>query len=110
MSGSEELSMKRAIAILIFLVSSYSMAAAAEKKPLGAHGAMESEAFKVIDEKCLVCHNRRRIDTAMNNRRDMEKIQKIMEGKGAALTEKERQVLGHFWKQNPFKEKAREMK
>jgi hypothetical protein len=63
---------------------------------------------KVIEEKCLVCHNRKRIEAAIEERKDMEKILKRMEVKGAVLTENERRVMGHFWPRQPFKEKKGE--
>jgi hypothetical protein len=67
-------------------------------------------ALKVIDEKCLVCHNRQRIDAAIKSRRDMEKILVKMEKKGVALTERERQVMGHFWGKNPLKAEPKDGK
>ena len=60
---------------------------------------------KVIEEKCLACHNRARIEAAIKERKDMEKILKRMEVKGVVLTDTERRVMGHFWPQQPFKEK-----
>jgi hypothetical protein len=60
---------------------------------------------KIIDEKCLGCHNRQKIDAAVKQRKNMEKIMRQMEEKGATLTEADRQVLGHFWQQNPLKKK-----
>lgn len=60
-------------------------------------------ALKVIDEKCLACHNRQRIESTSRERRDMEKITRRMEKKGVVLTEEDRKVLGHFWQKNPFK-------
>ncbi len=60
---------------------------------------------KVIDEKCLVCHNKKRIEAAINERKDMEKILRRMEVKGVVLTDTERRVMGHFWPQQPLKEK-----
>ena len=62
------------------------------------------QGLKVVEEKCLYCHNRQRIDTAIKSRQDMEKVLKKMEGKGVVLTKKERQVMGHFWGKSPFKE------
>ena len=86
------------------LLASYSIAA--EKQQLGAHfRAPDDAASRVIEEKCLVCHNRQRIDEAMRKEKDLKKIQRMMEKKGAALTAKDREVLGHFWKQNPLREK-----
>ncbi len=66
--------------------------------------SLRQEGLKVIDEKCLVCHNRQRIENAVRQRQDMEKITQIMERKGAVLTEKERQVMSHFWRKKLFKE------
>lgn len=62
-------------------------------------------ALKVIEEKCLVCHNRKRIDEAVKERMDMEKILLRMEKKGVALTEAERRVMGHFQYERPLKGK-----
>jgi hypothetical protein len=60
---------------------------------------------KVIDEKCLVCHNKKRIEAAIQERKDMEKILRRMEVKGVILTDTERSVMGHFWPQQPLKRK-----
>jgi len=59
----------------------------------------------VLDEKCLACHNRQRIDAALKERKNMEIITRRMEKKGVALSERDRQVLGHFWQKNPLKKK-----
>src|SRR5512138_1219535 len=66
--------------------------------------AYHEQGLKVVEEKCLFCHNRQRIDAAVKSRQDMEKVLKKMEGKGVVLTDKDRQVMGHFWKKSPFKE------
>lgn len=96
--------MKKAIFAMCVILASYSVAA--EKQQLGAHfRSPDDAAMRVIEEKCLVCHNRQRIDEAMRKEKDLKKIQRMMEKKGAALTPKDREVLGHFWKQNPLKEK-----
>ncbi len=68
--------------------------------------SMQQQGLKVIEEKCLVCHNRQRIDEAVKARKDMEKITRRMEQKGVVMTAKERQVMGHFWQQNPLKTKG----
>lgn len=65
-------------------------------------------ALQVIAEKCLVCHNRKRIDEAVKKRKDMEKILRLMEKKGAVLTDAERRVMGHFQSEKPFKGKQGE--
>lgn len=64
----------------------------------------QKEAAGVIEEKCLVCHNRQRIDQAMRERREMEEVLGKMSGKGAVLSDKERSVMGHFWGQKMFRE------
>lgn len=56
----------------------------------------EQPETKVIEEKCLICHNRKRIDEALEQRRDMDKILVQMEKRGAVLTDQERQVMGVF--------------
>ncbi len=58
---------------------------------------------KVIEEKCLACHNRKLIDVAVKEGKDIEKILRLKEHKGVALTETERSVMGHFWQKDPFK-------
>jgi hypothetical protein len=65
------------------------------------------EGLKVIDEKCLACHNRQRIDEAVQERREINQILRRMEKKGVVLTEKEHLVMGHFWGQKVFKTKER---
>jgi hypothetical protein len=65
--------------------------------------AYQEQGLKVIEEKCLTCHNRQRIDQAVKSRRDMEKILRQMERKGVALSDREKMVMGHFWKKNPLK-------
>jgi hypothetical protein len=66
---------------------------------------LRNEGPKVIEEKCLVCHNRQRIDAAIKERREMEQILRRMGKKGAVLTEKERRVMGHFWGKKMYKTK-----
>jgi hypothetical protein len=45
---------------------------------------LRTEELKVIEEKCLVCHNRQRIDAAMKERQEMEQILRQMEKKGSS--------------------------
>ena len=71
---------------------------------------LNQEGLKVIEEKCLVCHNRQRIDTAIKERKDIERITRQMEKKGVVVSEKERQVIGHFWQQKIFKPQGDEAK
>lgn len=58
----------------------------------------------VIEEKCMACHNRKRIDEAVSARKDMEEVLLRMEKKGVVLTEQERRVIGVFGTQTPFKD------
>jgi len=61
------------------------------------------EALKVIDTKCLNCHNRQRIEQAAREHKDMGAIMQRMEKKGVSLTVEEKQVMGHFNGPRPFK-------
>jgi len=63
--------------------------------------------LKVVEEKCLVCHNHQRIDAAREAQRDTEAILRRMETKGVKLTARDRQVIGHFLS-SPFKGGDRE--
>ena len=62
-----------------------------------------SEATRVIEEKCLICHNRQLIDEAIKEREEMEQVLRRMEKKGVVLTGKERRVIGHFWGDTVFR-------
>jgi len=62
-----------------------------------------NEATRVIEEKCLICHNRQLIDEAIKEREEMEQVLRRMEKKGVVLTRKERRVIGHFWGQQVFR-------
>lgn len=64
---------------------------------------LRQEGLRVIDKKCLVCHNIQRIEAAARAKEDVDKILRRMEGRGVPLTNRERLVIGHFWRQNPFK-------
>lgn len=60
-------------------------------------------AQSILETKCSKCHTVQVIDAAISAHKDMAKIQKVMEGKGASLSASEREVLGIFWKQkNPL--------
>jgi hypothetical protein len=59
--------------------------------------------LKVIENKCLVCHNRKRIDEAVRQKKDMAGIIKRMEAKGVRLTDSEHRVMGHFGTESPLK-------
>jgi uncharacterized membrane protein len=61
-------------------------------------------AQRIIDKKCTKCHSDKKVEAAMFANKDMVKIQKEMEKKGAKLDANEREVLGIYWKsQNPLK-------
>ena len=78
--------------------------AAVDGKNLGAvRGGDWGDAGKVMDDRCLSCHNRGRIEKALEQRRDMERLTKEMEKKGAVLTDRDREVLQHFWKAKAFR-------
>ncbi len=93
-------------AIMVFvLLAGAAMPVVAQQDVRAIH--LREQGLKVIDEKCLICHNRQRIEDAMRQRKDMERITRLMEKKGAVLTENERQVMNHFWRKKMFKkEKA----
>jgi hypothetical protein len=59
--------------------------------------------LRVIEKKCLVCHNRQRIDEAVQQKKDMSVIIKLMEAKGVRLTATEHRVMGHFGTESPLK-------
>lgn len=86
-------------AVCLFAVPSF-----AQEKGTDVRGVvLKQEELKVIEAKCLVCHNRQRIDDAVKERKEMESIVKAMEQKGAVITDQERKVIGHFWGQKVFK-------
>jgi hypothetical protein len=62
------------------------------------------QAQRIIDSKCTKCHSSKIVDAAIAANKDMFRIQREMEKKGAKLEASERDVLGIFWKQqNPLK-------
>lgn len=71
---------------------------------------LRQQGLKVIEEKCLVCHNRQRIDAAKKERKDIDRIMSRMEKKGVVVTAKERRVIGHFWQQKVYKDRGTETK
>lgn len=90
--------------ITMFLVVSLfpiSLLAAAQEDVRGI--SLRQQGNKVIDDKCLACHNRQKIEAAQKARKNMENITRRMEKKGVVLSDRDRQVLGHFWQQNPLK-------
>jgi len=89
--------------LLLAVFSVSTLPATAQEEVRGV--ALRQQGLTVIEEKCLVCHNRQRIEDAVHERKNMERITRLMEKKGAVLSEKERQVMNHFWKAKMFKEK-----
>ena len=62
------------------------------------------KAHDIIQAKCTRCHTDKRIDAALSAKKDMSKIVREMEKRGARLNANEREVLGIYWKQqNPLK-------
>lgn len=88
-------------AVLFLLLTVSPALGVSRQEVLGV--APRQPAQNLIDEKCLACHNRRRIEAAVHDRKDMERIVRRMEKKGVVLTDTQRQVLSHFWRKNPYK-------
>jgi len=66
--------------------------------PLLAAAPANQEAFdKIINEQCIKCHTRDRIDQAIRNGDNVEAILEKMLRFGVKLTERDRNVLGTFW-------------
>jgi hypothetical protein len=59
---------------------------------------------RLIEDKCLGCHNEKRIKEARKQQKNMEAILQLMEKKGVVLTDRDREVLQHFWKAKAFKD------
>jgi len=90
------------------LVLAAGVALAAEPPPAGKNlgavsGGKFQQARQILDAKCVACHNRKRIEEAMRKRADMERVVRRMEEKGVRITDKQMEVLNHFWHTNPFK-------
>ena len=96
------MTMKRLVTLVLPLVVLAALPAGAEEVR-GVKAAPPE--LRVIDEKCLHCHNRHRIDAAAQEKKDVENVLSAMEKKGVALTENDRRVIGHFWQQKLFREK-----
>lgn len=63
-------------------------------------GDNNKRAGSIIDKKCISCHSKDKIVSALSAGKDMVAIQKEMDKRGAHLTSNEREVLGIFWKQS----------
>lgn len=91
--------------LLVTLVLLANTAIAADGTPtFGAHHADMTEFQQILDERCTVCHTRERVDAAIRDQQDMEKLQRQMEERGAILNERDKAVLGTFWG-TPLKER-----
>jgi len=65
---------------------------------LGAHRLRGMDEFQqIIDSKCSICHTRERVDKAIRNRENLERIEQQMIDRGAVLSERDKSVLGTFW-------------
>jgi len=90
----------------IFIGSMLLCATGAWALPQPPKQADSRTAHAILEAKCTKCHSVQVIDAALGAHKDMAKIQKAMEGKGASLSASEREVLGIFWKQqNPLQKK-----
>jgi hypothetical protein len=93
-----------AISFAVFVVFAASFSSA-QQDVRGVR--LQGEASKIFEEKCLSCHNRKLIDEAVKERREMDQVLRSMEKKGVTLTRKERDVLGVYWGQKLFKGEER---
>jgi hypothetical protein len=92
------------IMLFALALSAIPLPAATQEDVRGVN--LRQQGLRVLDENCLTCHNRQRIDAALKERKNMESITRRMEKKrGVTLSERDRQVLGHFWQKNPLKKK-----
>jgi anaerobic selenocysteine-containing dehydrogenase len=57
----------------------------------------QEEFNKIINEQCVKCHTRDRIDQAIKNGEKVEAILEKMLRFGVKLTERDQNVLGTFW-------------
>lgn len=99
---------KQALALIIAVVAATPLWAAQDAPATGANlgnvvGGDFKKAHAVIQAKCTLCHSEKRIDAALSSGKDMMKIEREMEKRGAKLNANEREVLGIYWKQNPLK-------
>jgi hypothetical protein len=93
------------VLLVTFLMLLANTAMAAEgAQTFGAHHADMTEFQQILDERCTVCHSRDRVDIAIRERQDLEKLQRQMEERGAVLNERDKSVLGTFWG-SPLKER-----
>lgn len=96
------------IAVAGIVLSSSALWAFEDTRASGSNlGAVTGGSFKsahqVIERRCTSCHTIKRIEDAIAAKKDMAAIEKRMMMKGAKLNQKEREVLGIYWKRDPLK-------
>jgi len=64
---------------------------------LAAESVNQEEFDQIINEQCVKCHTRDRIDQAIRNGDNVEAILEKMLRFGVKLNERDRNVLGTFW-------------
>jgi len=100
--------LSHALSFVISLVFAAPLLAAQDAPPPGTNlgnvvGGDFKKAHDIIQAKCTLCHTDKRIDAAFSANKDMAKIVREMEKRGARLNANEREVLGIYWNQNPLK-------
>ena len=68
---------------------------------VGEEQNIDSKAQDIIAKKCTSCHGDAKIKAAFTAGKDMQVIQKEMQGRGAKLSGTEQEVLGIYWKHSP---------
>ncbi len=91
------------ISLLIGAILLFAGAAVAVDN-LGGHFRDPEEFNQIIVMRCTGCHTRERIDAAIERQESLEKLMQQMVGRGATITEREKEVLGTFWG-TPLKER-----
>ena len=93
------------VAVPLFCSSLFASVAPQGVSNMGSvKGGDVTPAQSIIEKKCTKCHSSKIVESAIFANKDMVKIQKEMEKKGAKLEASERDVLGIYWKQqNPLK-------
>ncbi|NIQ93047.1 MAG: hypothetical protein GWN87_01660 [Desulfuromonadales bacterium] len=81
----------KSVALLIVLV----LGAAATGSAADPYDPKQYD--EIIEKRCTICHTRERIETAIEEGRDMNEILGKMMKMGATLTDREQEVLGTFW-------------
>jgi uncharacterized membrane protein len=107
-SKGAAMKLSQALLFVTTLVFAAPLLAAQDAPPSGSNlgnviGGDFKKAHAIIQAKCTLCHTDERIDTALSANKDIAKILREMEKRGASLNDNEREVLGIYWKQNPLK-------